>query len=120
GASICYLPDHEPGLGTDLSAAPGGWISGLGLARGAATLIHDGQYTDEEYPSRRGWGHSSLGDALTFAQRAQPGRLVPFHHDPGHDDERLGALAEQASSEAARLGFAGPVQLAREQLALDL
>src|SRR5439155_21226618 len=82
GASLCYLPDHEPGLGTSLSSAPADWISGLGLARGATAVIHDSQYTDEEYPSRRGWGHSSLSDTLAFAPRSQPENLLPFHHDP--------------------------------------
>jgi phosphoribosyl 1,2-cyclic phosphodiesterase len=92
GASLCYLSDHEPGLGTRLSSAPAGWVSGLGLASGATALIHDAQYTDEEYAARRGWGHSSVGDALEFAQRAEPERLLLFHHDPGHDDRQLESL----------------------------
>jgi phosphoribosyl 1,2-cyclic phosphodiesterase len=120
GASICYLPDHEPGLGANLSSMPAGWISGLGLARGATALIHDSQYTDQEYPSRRGWGHSSLGDTLAFAQRSQPQSLLMFHHDPSHDDARLQSLESQASAEAARLGIEGRVQLAREGEAFDL
>jgi len=120
GASLCYLPDHEPGLGTTLSSAPASWISGLGLARGATALIHDSQYTDEEYPFRRGWGHSSLSDTLAFAQRSQPERLILFHHDPSHDDGRLQSLAGQATEDAARLGIDGEVQLAREGMAFDL
>ena len=120
GASLCYLPDHEPGLGTNLSSMPAGWISGLGLARGATALIHDAQYTDEEYPFRRGWGHSSLSDTLAFAQRSQPEDLLLFHHNPSHDDGRLRSLAGQATEDAARLGIDSRVQLAREGEALDL
>jgi phosphoribosyl 1,2-cyclic phosphodiesterase len=120
GASLCYLPDHEPGLGANLAAMPPGWISGLGLARGATALIHDSQYTDEEYPSRRGWGHSSLSDSLAFAQRAQPKSLMLFHHDPGHDDERLRSLEEQGAEDAAHLGIEAQVQLAREGEAFDV
>jgi phosphoribosyl 1,2-cyclic phosphodiesterase len=120
GASLCYLPDHEPGLGTTLSSAPASWISGLGLARGATALIHDSQYTDEEYPFRRGWGHSSLSDTLAFAQRSQPEGLLLFHHDPSHDDARLQSLAGQATEDAARLGIDSRVQLAREGKAFDL
>jgi phosphoribosyl 1,2-cyclic phosphodiesterase len=56
GASVCYLPDHEPGLGQDLSTATGAWISGHGLARGASLLIHDCQYAEAEYRTHRGWG----------------------------------------------------------------
>ncbi len=119
-ASLCYLPDHEPGLGANLSSMPAAWISGLGLARGATALIHDSQYTDQEYPARRGWGHSSLSDTLAFAQRSQPESLLMFHHDPSHDDERLRSLARQAVEDAARLGIDGRVHVAREGEAFDL
>ena len=41
GRSLAYLPDHEPGLGTDLRTMEDSWISGLGIARGADVLVHD-------------------------------------------------------------------------------
>ena len=59
GASLCYLPDHEPGLGQDLSRSEAAWISGHDLARDTSLLIHDCQYTEAEYRAHRGWGHSS-------------------------------------------------------------
>jgi phosphoribosyl 1,2-cyclic phosphodiesterase len=104
-SSLCYLPDHEPALGTTLANAEPGWISGIGLAAGASVLIHDGQYTDDEYPAHIGWGHSSVSDAVTFAQRAEAQRLVLFHHDPTHDDHKLddlGACARRAWGLAGR------------------
>jgi phosphoribosyl 1,2-cyclic phosphodiesterase len=112
--SLCYIPDHEPALGVKLSSAPAGWISGHVLAHGASTLIHDAQYTDREYPARRGWGHSSITDTAAFAARAQPERLLMFHHDPSHDDRTLEVLAEQANEECARLGGDTRIHLARE------
>ena len=120
GATLSYLPDHEPGLGTSLSSAPSNWISGLALARAATALIHDSQYSDSEYAFRRGWGHSSLSDALAFARRSGPKALFMFHHDPGHDDGQLQSLAHQATDDAARLGVEGEVQLAREGETFDL
>jgi phosphoribosyl 1,2-cyclic phosphodiesterase len=120
GRSLCYVPDHEPALATDLSSAPAGWISGLALARGATALVHDGQYSEEEYAARRGWGHSSLRDALAFAGRAQPERLLLFHHDPAHDDRCLESFAEQADDDASRLGLTDRVDLAREGEALEV
>src|SRR3954454_17124431 len=63
--TIVYIPDHEPGLGTSLDALEDEWISGLDLACGADLLLHDAQYTDDEYPLHLGWGHSSITDALT-------------------------------------------------------
>lgn len=94
--TLCYLPDHEPALGVSLADALPGWISGSALADGADLLIHDGQYSDDEYPDHLGWGHSGLSDAMTFANRAEVERLVLFHHDPLHDDATLDELGKQA------------------------
>jgi phosphoribosyl 1,2-cyclic phosphodiesterase len=113
--TLCYLPDHEPALGADIEVARNGWISGMALAHGADVLIHDGQYDDEEYPAHVGWGHSGLSDAVAFAGRAEVGRLVLFHHDPGHDDARLGELADEARDIwRGRGGDPAAVSLARE------
>jgi phosphoribosyl 1,2-cyclic phosphodiesterase len=87
--TICYIPDHEPGLGAPLDDVEPEWISGFELARGAQLLIHDCQYTDGEYPDHVGWGHSPLSDALTFARRTEVERLMLFHHDPLHSDDFL-------------------------------
>ena len=69
GASLCYLPDHEPALLAPIDDLETEWISGFSLARGCDLLLHDCQYTDEEYPSHFGWGHSSISDAVRFAHR---------------------------------------------------
>jgi phosphoribosyl 1,2-cyclic phosphodiesterase len=103
-SSVCYLPDHEPALGCRLRDAQPGWISGIGLAQDASVLIHDGQYTDDEYRAHVGWGHSGITDAVTFADRANVGRLILFHHDPTHDDEELDRLADGARSAWAATG----------------
>ena len=57
--TIAYIPDHEPALGAPLAGLEPEWISGFDLARDADLLIHDCQYTDEEYPDHVGWGHSA-------------------------------------------------------------
>jgi phosphoribosyl 1,2-cyclic phosphodiesterase len=119
GTSFCYLPDHEPALGADLATAEAGWISGHGLARDASLLIHDCQYAEHEYPAHRGWGHSSLPDALTFARRSGARRLVLVHHDPAHDDGFLDALGVEASDRWAHLGGEGPVALGHEGDVID-
>jgi phosphoribosyl 1,2-cyclic phosphodiesterase len=87
--TIAYLPDHEPALGAHGSLEPLPWLSGGGLAHGADLLIHDAQYTEDEYRLRVGWGHSTLDDAVSFARLTGTRRLVTFHHDPGHDDDTL-------------------------------
>jgi hypothetical protein len=69
-AVLSYIPDHEPGLGGNLDEDSAEWISGLGLAENASLLIHDCQYTDHEYRTHVGWGHSGLSDALALGRRA--------------------------------------------------
>ena len=98
GRSIVYMPDHEPGLGlaSSLADQAAEWISGYHLACDADVLLHDAQYTDEEYPRHIGWGHSSVGHVVAFAQKARVPNLVLFHHDPYHPDHELESLVDAA------------------------
>jgi phosphoribosyl 1,2-cyclic phosphodiesterase len=93
--SVAYLPDHEPGLGAPTFPLPPDWTSGHDLAAGADVLLHDAQYTSDEYSTRVGWGHSSTDHAWAFAAQSEVGRFVTFHHDPSHDDERLDRMVAQ-------------------------
>jgi phosphoribosyl 1,2-cyclic phosphodiesterase len=93
GASMAYLSDHEPILGGSTDPR---WTSGFGLASGVDLLVHDAQYTEDEYASRVGWGHSSVAQAVSFAMRAGAKRLALFHHDPAHDDATLDGLLDEA------------------------
>jgi phosphoribosyl 1,2-cyclic phosphodiesterase len=102
--ALCYIPDHEPGLGAPLATLDDEWISGFDLAHNASMLIHDCQYTDEEYTSYLGWGHCPISDALSFASRVAAQRLLLFHHDPLHSDDFLDALSGDAASRWEALG----------------
>jgi ribonuclease BN (tRNA processing enzyme) len=96
GGVVAYLSDHEPALGDQRLRLPAEWTSGHALAEDADLLIHDAQYTDEEYAERVGLGHSSLNHAFQFVALARVKHLVPFHHDPGHDDATLDRLMAEA------------------------
>ena len=114
-ATLCYIPDHEPALGAPLGQVENEWISGYDLACDADLLIHDCQYTDEEYPAHVGWGHSAMEDTLNFADRVGAKRALLFHHDPLHTDEMLDALDERARARWGELGHPGDtIELARE------
>jgi phosphoribosyl 1,2-cyclic phosphodiesterase len=98
--TVAYLPDHEPALGTPSFPVEPEWTSGHDLAKGADLLIHDAQYTSEEYAERVGWGHSRVLDAVALAVQAGARRLVTFHHDPAHDDAALDRMLGQARAAA--------------------
>jgi len=115
GATIAYLPDHEPALGVRKFPEAARWTSGYDLVADADVLIHDAQYTDDEYDDRVGWGHSTIRHSVALAKFAEVRHLVPFHHDPGHDDAVLDAVYDEIDVPA---GMA--ITPAREGLSLSL
>jgi phosphoribosyl 1,2-cyclic phosphodiesterase len=115
-STLCYISDHEPALGAPLAELEPEWISGYNLARDADLLIHDCQYTDDEYPGHEGWGHSRITDALTFAKRVGAKRTLLFHHDPLHTDGFLDDLHQTARRHWAELGGdPAAIEIARER-----
>ena len=87
-----FIPDHEPALGKNGMQHDPKWISGMDLAVDADLLLHDAQYSSQEYKTKFGWGHSSMQDALQFASIAGVKHLLLAHHDPSHSDEQLKEL----------------------------
>jgi phosphoribosyl 1,2-cyclic phosphodiesterase len=98
---VTYLPDHEPMLGARTFPRSPEWTSGYDLAKGVDLLIHDSQYTPDEYQSRVGFGHSNMVQAFEFAALANVKSFVPFHHDPAHSDNQLDQMITDAMQEVA-------------------
>jgi phosphoribosyl 1,2-cyclic phosphodiesterase len=73
------------------------------FCRGADLLIVDGQYTDEEYQEKTGWGHSRATTAVDLAVQSNAWQLAIFHHDPQQNDNDVKRKIEQARDRAARL-----------------
>ena len=95
GSSVCYLTDTEqPAHGVDQDI--------VRFVTGTDIMIYDASFTDEEYQTRVGWGHSTWRVAADVADAARVGRLVLFHHDPGHDDAMMDTIAQ--AIEARRPG----------------
>ena len=99
GNSFVFATDNElipPSDGED------GQI--LKLARSALVewcsetdlLVHDAQYSRQEYAAHVGWGHSTYEDALALADEAGAGQIAFFHHDPMHSDAEIDALVEES------------------------
>jgi phosphoribosyl 1,2-cyclic phosphodiesterase len=101
-SSFAYLPDHEPALAGTIADRSRDWISGGAIADDVDILLHDAQYFEDEYEERIGWGHSSVSDAVAFAQAVGARRLVLFHHEPRHTDVSLERLEARARSLVGR------------------
>lgn len=89
GKVVTYLSDHEgfAKLGGDGDMSRRQDAAVVEFARGSDLLIKEAQYTENEYSSRKGWGHATYDDAAAFAAAAGVKRLALFHHDPEHTDE---------------------------------
>jgi phosphoribosyl 1,2-cyclic phosphodiesterase len=114
GHSLAYVPDHQAPLDRlDIDE------NVLELCDGVDVLIHDAQYSDEEFMEHPDWGHSTVAYAVRVAVQAGVRRLVLFHHDPSHSDRELERMRDGARHlpGAKRLG---DIVLAREGASLDL
>lgn len=90
GGSVTLAPDQEL-PGDDIEAY-------RDFIRGSDILIQDAQYTPEEYPNRRGWGHSTWRDAAELAAEADIQHLLLFHHDPLRSDTQIDAIVDAAQA----------------------
>jgi CheY-like chemotaxis protein/phosphoribosyl 1,2-cyclic phosphodiesterase len=133
GASAVYLCDHEPFAET-LSHDSAGARDDASLAsivhegdrrharfmRDASLVVHDAQYTPEEYPAKKNWGHSTYEYAVDLAGTANVRQLVLTHHDPAHDDDFVVEIEGRAQRYAAQRGYSMSVCCAYEGLELKL
>ena len=113
--SVAYLSDHSP---TQIGPGPSGHgelhESAMALAGGADLLIHDAQYTADEFAARKDFGHCTIDYALELATAAGVGELVLFHHDPNRTDAQLDELVARLPSTSF------PVCAATEMQVFDL
>jgi ribonuclease BN (tRNA processing enzyme) len=68
------------------------------LAKDAAILIYDSQYTPEEYSSKKGWGHSTFEEGAKLAKLAGAKKLVLYHHDPMQNDAAVREKEKRAQA----------------------
>lgn len=111
-ASVAYVPDHQQ-PGSDATHVDS---SVLELCDGVDLLIHDAQYTDDEFEVKSDWGHCTVAYAVNVADAAGAKELALFHHDPAHDD----AMVDRLEAEAASRRTTGTVVAAREGMKVEI
>ena len=125
-AVLVYLCDHEPfsetsshdsraHFGAEDIAHEGDRRHARFMA-GAGMVIHDAQYTPEEYPSKKNWGHSTYEYAVDMAAAAGVRDLALTHHDPAHDDAFIAEVENRALAYAKQRGYSTRVCCAYEGL----
>jgi CheY-like chemotaxis protein/phosphoribosyl 1,2-cyclic phosphodiesterase len=119
-AALVYAADHEPHSLHPLDGGPGENPihhedqRHLRLLETADLVIHDAQYTLEQFPAKVGWGHSPAERVVDYAIAAGVRRLALYHHDPENDDDTLDDIvarsADRASKASHRLEVCGAAE----------
>lgn len=130
GVAVCYLSDHEPFSesvwrkgakhGHFESILDAGDRRHAEYMQGADVLIHEAQYTPEEYPAKRSWGHSTYAYVVELAAVAGVRHLFLSHHDPSHDDAFVANIEQRARRLAQDLGSSMEVSCAYEGCEIEV
>ena len=107
GKSFCYITDTEHTPGEPNQAI-------LDHIKDADCVVYDCTYTDDEFPKKVGWGHSTWQEGMRLCRAANVKQFVIFHHDPDHNDEFMGRLEAEAQ------GLWKDTVVARDNMVLDL
>jgi ribonuclease BN (tRNA processing enzyme) len=100
GVSVAYISDHQMPVDGSHSISQGA----RELCEGADLLIHDSQYTPEEFAKKSNWGHCTIDYALWVAKECKVKTLALFHHDPTRSDAELDAISSSVRETAAAFG----------------
>ena len=111
GKSLVYATDKESFLGGDKKL--------VDFARNCNVLIHDAQYTTEDYLNqfapKQGYGHSTFDGAIEVQRQANAEKLVFFHFDPSYNDEKLDRIKEHYTNQ-----FPEKVFMDQENMELEI
>jgi phosphoribosyl 1,2-cyclic phosphodiesterase len=106
GVVVVYATDHEPhsrqlAIGLTTSGMTCEDDAHADFLEGADVVIHDTQYTAEEYIDHVGWGHSTVEYVVDRTRDKDIQRVVLFHHDPMRSDEGIDRLVSLAKERYA-------------------
>lgn len=106
GRSCCYVTDTEHSEIRDRAL--------LELCAGADVVIYDAHFTETEYSTHQGWGHSTWSEGLKLLQEAGARQLILFHHNPERTDQEMVELEQTISGKYSQ------VKAAREGMVISL
>jgi len=95
--SFVFLTDNELGVSHPSGLDFQGYIN---FIQNADLLIHDAEYMPDEYQNKKGWGHSTVDDAVRLALEADVKQLGLFHHNQDRTDAAVDALVQHAWKQA--------------------
>ena len=109
--TLVFLTDNELREDAWSGRNPNDYVR---FCKDADILIHDAQYTPEEWKIRKGWGHTDYVTTLRMAIEANVQRLLLFHHDPSRKDPDLSAIETHCNDLAREMNVDMVIDAARE------
>jgi len=116
GKSLVFMTDNELAQKNPCTARS----EFVKFCKGADCLIHDAQFTEAEYSTRTGWGHSTFDDAVSLAVDSEVSSLVFFHHDPSRKDADLDRIVEAYRRFAKARKYRLKISAAKEKESITL
>jgi phosphoribosyl 1,2-cyclic phosphodiesterase len=116
GAVVAYISDHQQPMDGGMEVA----THVHELCEGADVLIHDAQYTPDEFAEKRHWGHCTVEYAVEVASACSVKTLCLFHHDPSHGDDVVDRMVDRAIAARNGDGVPNEIVAAAEGLAISL
>ena len=117
GKTFVFLTDNELDY-----IHPGGLTRKkyIEFCHNADLLIHDAQYTDEEYKMTRGWGHSTYHSASLLAMEAGVKEFCIFHHDPDRTDDDMDRQVEYCNNIIHKAGSSVKCYASKEGMQITI
>lgn len=115
--TLVFITDNELRNDSWEGRSPDDYVR---FCKGADILIHDAQYTPQEIPERRDWGHSDYESTFDLAYRAGVKRLILFHHDPSRTDPEVTAIKVLCEDFARKKKSNIKIEAAKENSELEL
>ena len=98
---VCVFLDHEYGQEARIDDHL------INIARESDLIVWDGMFLDEELPPKKGWGHSSIEQGITFSEKTACKNLAIAHHAPSRNDEQLNEHSNNLSSDKVFFAYQG-------------
>lgn len=123
GAALVYASDHEP-FSSHLASGKGEILERdrrhCQFLRGADLVVHDAQFTFNEYERKTGWGHSTVEYAVAMSRAAGVACLALTHHDPLRTDDAIEEIVRHTCDQQRRMRPALDIFAAAEGQEIEL
>ncbi len=96
---LVFITDNELAEDAPAGRRPEDYVR---FCKDADVLIHDCQFTPDEIPNHKDWGHSDYATTLDLALQAYAKRLLLFHHAPYRKDSEMTEIKTHCEDLAAK------------------